>query len=133
MRPWLHVAPPPPERAIAVLTSRPFFPSPSGQDYGKGSVMSPTRDQLEESARKALAEVKDPRKAAALAAAGTAAAAAGLGLKRLRDGHGRAADSGAYRLLAGEPVGAGMKRVLAARVDDAIAQLRGETEIELPE
>lgn len=92
--------------------------------------MSPTRDQLEESARKALAEAKDPRKAAALAAAGTAAAAAGLGLKRLRDGDGRTADSGAYRLLAGEPVGAGIKRVAAARVDDAIRQLRGETDQE---
>src|SRR5437870_3778402 len=116
MRPWRRVAPPSPERVVAVFTSRSFFPSPYGQDYGKESVMSPTRDQLEESARKALAEVKDPRKAAALAAAGTAAAAAGLGLKRLRDGDGRAADSGAYRLLAGEPVGAGMKRVLAAGI-----------------
>ncbi|MFL5908897.1 MAG: CHAD domain-containing protein [Solirubrobacterales bacterium] len=95
--------------------------------------MSSTRDQLEESARKALAEAKDPRKAAALAAAGTAAAVARLGLKRLRDGDGRAADSGAYRLLAGEPVGAGMKRVLAARIDDAIAQLREETESKPPE
>jgi CHAD domain-containing protein len=35
-------------------------------------------------------------------------------------------DSGAYRLLPGEPVGPGLKRVLAAQVDDAIAQLRGE-------
>ena len=66
-------------------------------------------------------------KSAALAAAGTAAAAAaGLGIKRLRDGHGKTFDSDAYRLLAGEPVGAGVKRILAAQVDDAIAQLRGE-------
>jgi CHAD domain-containing protein len=39
----------------------------------------------------------------------------------------RTSDSDAYRLLAGEPVDAGMKRVLAAQVDDAIAQLRGES------
>ena len=66
-------------------------------------------------------------KTAALAAAGTAAAAAaGLGIKRLRDGHGKTFDSDAYRLLAGEPVGAGVRRILAAQVDDAISQLRGE-------
>lgn len=66
-------------------------------------------------------------KSAALAAAGTAAAAAaGLGIKRLRDGHGKTFDSDAYRLLAGEPVGAGVRRILAAQVDDAISQLRGE-------
>ena len=66
-------------------------------------------------------------KTAALAAAGTAAAAAaGLGIRRLRDGHGKTFDSDAYRLLEGEPVGAGIRRILAAQVDDAIAQLRGE-------
>jgi CHAD domain-containing protein len=74
--------------------------------------MSPTRD-----------------KTAALAAAGTAAAAvAGIGIKKLRDGggDGKAFDSDAYRLLDGEPVGPGLKRVLTAQVDDAIAHLRGE-------
>ena len=35
-------------------------------------------------------------------------------------------DSDAYRLLAREPAGPGIKRVLAAQVDDAIAHLRGE-------
>jgi CHAD domain-containing protein len=66
-------------------------------------------------------------KTAALAAAGTAAAAAaGLGIKRLRDGRGKSFDSDAYRLLAGEPAGAGIRRILAAQVDDAISQLRGE-------
>jgi CHAD domain-containing protein len=90
--------------------------------------MSPSRQQVEERARRALTEAKDPRKAAALAAAGTAAAAAGFGIKRMRDGHSRDFDSDAYRLLAREPVAAGIKRVLAAQVDDAIAQLRGETE-----
>jgi len=67
-------------------------------------------------------------KTAAIAAAGTAAAAAaGIGIKRLRGSHdGAALDSDSYRLLAGEPVAAGIKRVISARVDDAIAQLRGE-------
>jgi CHAD domain-containing protein len=37
-----------------------------------------------------------------------------------------AADSTAYRLLEGEPVGPGIRRVLEAQVVDAIAQLRGE-------
>ncbi len=70
------------------------------------------------------------QKAAALAAAGTAAAAAGVGLKRLRHGDGTALDSDAYKLLDGEPVGPGLKRVILAQVDDAIAQLRGEAEDE---
>jgi CHAD domain-containing protein len=83
------------------------------------------RDRIEENARKALAEARAPRKAAALAAAGTAAAAAGIGLKRLRDGDGEGFESDAYRLLSGEPTGPGVRRVLTAQVDDAIAQLRG--------
>ncbi len=37
-----------------------------------------------------------------------------------------AADSTAYRLLEGEPVGPGIRRVLKTQVDDAVAQLRGE-------
>jgi CHAD domain-containing protein len=68
-------------------------------------------------------------KAAGLAVAGTAAAAAaGMGIKRLRDRDGSAAefDSNAYRLLAGEPVAPGIKRVVTARVDDAVAHLRGQ-------
>jgi CHAD domain-containing protein len=66
-------------------------------------------------------------KTAALAAAGVAtAAAAGIGIKKLRDSDGAAADSTAYRLLEGEPVGPGMRRMLKAQVDDAVAQLRGE-------
>jgi CHAD domain-containing protein len=90
--------------------------------------MNPSREQFEKTARRALSEVKDPRKAAGLVAAGTAAAA-GLGLKRLRgdqDGTAFDSDSSAYRLLAGEPVAAGVKRILTAQVDDAVAQLRGE-------
>jgi CHAD domain-containing protein len=90
--------------------------------------MSSARDQIEESARRALSEAKE-HPAAAAVAAGAAAATAGVAL-RLRDGDPSAADSGAYRLLAGEPVDAAMKRVLTAQVDDAIAHLRGETEVE---
>jgi CHAD domain-containing protein len=67
-------------------------------------------------------------KTAAIVGAGAAAAtaAAGIGLKQLRGRGAEAADSDAYRLLDGEPVGAGMRRVIAAQVDDAIAQLRGD-------
>ena len=71
---------------------------------------------------------------AALAAAGTAAAAAaGVGIKRLRDSDGKVSDSTAYRLVDGEAVGPGLKRVIAAQVDDAIAQLRGEADTEPPD
>jgi CHAD domain-containing protein len=95
--------------------------------------MNPSRKELEKAARRALSEVKDPRKAAGLAAAGTAAAA-GIGLRRFRGGtDGASFDSSAYRLLPGEPVGAGMKRVLGAQVDDAISQLRGEAGSEAAE
>jgi CHAD domain-containing protein len=90
--------------------------------------VTPSRESIEKSARRALEEAKDPRKAAAIAAAGTAAAAAGLGIRRLRDGEIGAFDSDAYGLLAGEPVGPGLKRVIAAQIDDAIAHLRGEAE-----
>ena len=58
-------------------------------------------------------------------AAGTAAAA-GIGFRRFRGVDGASFDSAAYRLLPREPVDAGVKRVLSAQVDDAIAQLRGE-------
>jgi CHAD domain-containing protein len=88
--------------------------------------VKPSRDQLEETGRRALGAARDPRKAAAAAAAGTAAVAARFGINRLRDGGGPEFDSDAYRLLPGEPVAAGIKRAVAARVDDAIAQLRGE-------
>jgi CHAD domain-containing protein len=89
--------------------------------------MNPSREQLEKTARKALSEVRDPRKAAGLVAAGSAAAA-GFGLRRLRgDRDGATFDSDAYRLLAREPVAAGVTRILTAQVDDAIAQLRGES------
>jgi CHAD domain-containing protein len=88
--------------------------------------MNPSREELEKAARRALTEVKDPRKAAGVVAAGTAAAA-GIGLRRFRRADGASFDSNAYMLLSGEPVAAGLKRVLTAQVDDAILQLRGET------
>jgi CHAD domain-containing protein len=71
--------------------------------------------------------VRDPRKAAGLVAAGTVAAA-GIGLRRFRSHRDEMTfdSSVAYRLLPGEPVAAGIKRILAAQVDDAISQLRGE-------
>lgn len=95
--------------------------------------MNPSREQLEKAARRALSEAKkDPRKAAGLLAAGTAAAA-GIGIRRFRGGDGATFDSDAYRLLPGEPVSAGLKRVLTAGVDDAIAQLRGEAGAEPPD
>jgi CHAD domain-containing protein len=88
--------------------------------------MNPSREELEKAARRAVSEAKDPRKAAGLAAAG-AVAAAGFGLRRLRgDSDGASFDSEAYRLLPREPVAAGLKRIVTAQVDDAIAQLRGE-------
>jgi hypothetical protein len=93
---------------------------------GSREVVNPSRDKLERSARRAIEEARDPRKAAALAAAGTAAAAAGFGIKRLRDRDGHVFDSDEYRLLDGEPVGPGLRRAILAQVDDAVAQLRGD-------
>jgi CHAD domain-containing protein len=88
--------------------------------------MNPSREELEKAARRAISEVKDPRKAAGLVAAGTAAAA-GIGIRRFRAASdGATFESDAYRLLPREPVASGMKRILTAQVDDAIAQLRGE-------
>ena len=92
--------------------------------------VNPSRDQLEETARRALAAARDPRKAGAMAAAGAAAVAARFGIDRLRDGHAPEFDSDAYRLLAGEPVSSGIERVVLARVDDAVAHLRGEAATE---
>jgi CHAD domain-containing protein len=92
------------------------------------SLVSRPRDQLEDTARRALAAARDPRKATAVAAAGAAAVAARLGIDRLRNGDEPSFDSDAYRFLPGEPVSAAVKRVVSARVDDAIAHLRGEAE-----
>jgi CHAD domain-containing protein len=73
-----------------------------------------------------MASTRDKTAAIAAAGAVTAAAAAGIRIKKLRDSDGAVADSTAYRLVDGEPVGPGIKRAVAAQVDDAIAQLRGE-------
>ena len=90
--------------------------------------MTLSREEIEQAARKALQEGRDPRKAAALAGAGAAAVAARFGLRRMRNGDGGVFDSDAYRLLPGEPVGPGLKRIVAAQVDDAVAHLQGETD-----
>jgi CHAD domain-containing protein len=88
--------------------------------------MNPSREELEKAARRTVSEMKDPRKAAGVVAAGTAAAA-GFGLRRLRgDRDGASFESDAYRLLPREPVAAGLKRILMAQVYDAISHLRGE-------
>ena len=84
------------------------------------------REQVERTARRALEEAKDPRKAAVVAAAAGTAAAAGIGIKKLRNGDVRSFDSDAYRLLKGEPVGRGVRRAILAQVDDAIAHVRGD-------
>ncbi len=93
--------------------------------------MHPDRRQLEKSARRALeATRRQDRRLFAAAAGGAvaAAAAAGTGLRRLRtDGSQEYEGRAAYRLLEGEPVADGMRRIIAARVDDALAELRGET------
>src|SRR5215207_9897231 len=73
-------------------------------------------------------------KTAGLAVAGTAAAAAaGAGIRHMRRDHESNFDSDAYRLLAGEPVGPGINRVIAARINDAVAYLRGEAESDAAE
>jgi CHAD domain-containing protein len=92
-------------------------------------LMNPSRKDLEKAARRAVSEARDPRKAAGVMAAG-AAAAAGFGLRRFRSHRDGAEDfdSSAYRLLPREPVALGLRRVLTAQVDDAIAQLRGEAD-----
>jgi CHAD domain-containing protein len=87
--------------------------------------MALSREQIEESARKAAERAKEHPGAAAAAAAGTVVAATGIGIKRYRQ-DGSLLDSDAYRLLSRESVSEGIKRVIRAQVDDAIAQLRGE-------
>ena len=93
--------------------------------------MHPERKQLEKSARRALEATKRQDRRLFAAAAGgavAAAAAAGAGLRRLRtDGSQEYEGRAAYRLLEGEPVADGLRRIIAARVDDALAELRGET------
>jgi CHAD domain-containing protein len=96
-----------------------------------------SRRQIEKSARKGLERVRDdiervredPR--VPVAAAGAAAvAAAGVWVRRLITNHrdGAYSDSTAYRLRDGESVSAGIKRVVLARIDNALAELQGEAQ-----
>jgi CHAD domain-containing protein len=98
--------------------------------------MNVSRRQIEKSARKGLERVRDdlervredPR--IPVAAAGAAVAAAGAGVRRLITNHrdGAYSDSTAYRLQDGESVSAGIKRVVLARIDNALAELQGEVQ-----
>jgi len=94
--------------------------------------MDVSRRQIEKRARRGLEQVRaDPRVPAAAAGAAAAAAAAGVGMKRLITNHRDGADgafsnSTSYRLHDGEPVSAGIKRVVLARIDNALGELRGE-------
>jgi CHAD domain-containing protein len=89
--------------------------------------MNPFRSGLEKTARRALSALRHPRTAAGLVAS-RAAAAAGVGIRHFRRSDARTFVSDAYRLLPGERVGPGLKRVIAAQVDDAIGQLRGDAD-----
>ena len=84
--------------------------------------MNASRRDIETSARKALKRVR--------ADARVPVAAAGAGVRRLISGRrdGAFSDSSAYRLRGREPVSTGIKRIVLARVDNALAELRGETE-----
>jgi len=93
--------------------------------------MTPSREQLERAVRDAASRLtSEPRRLAAAAAGSAAATAAGAGVRRLISRDGTPTDSSAYRLLSGEPVSTGIKRVVTARVGDALAELRGETDSE---
>ena len=91
--------------------------------------MTPSRRQLERAARDAATRLTaEPRRLAAAAAGGAAATVAGSHVGKLLGRDGRGVDSSAYRLLSGEPVADGIRRVVTARVDDALAELRGESD-----
>ncbi len=92
--------------------------------------MNASRRQIEKSARKALERVGGDHRLPIAAAGAAAAAAAGAGVRRLISGHrnGAISDSTSYRLHSGESVSAGIKRIILARVDNALAELRGDTE-----
>ena len=92
-------------------------------------MVSPSRRQLERAARDAASRLtSEPRRLAAAAAGSAAATAAGGGVRRLISRDGEATDSSAYRLLPEEPIATGIRRVVTARVEDALAELRGETD-----
>jgi CHAD domain-containing protein len=90
--------------------------------------MAPDRRQLERAARRAAEEATRHPRAIAMAAVGTGAAAAAGIRQRMGASNGELGDETAYRLLDGETVSSGIKRLVLARVDDALAELGGETE-----
>ncbi len=90
--------------------------------------MSPDRRQLERAARRAAEEAAKRPRALAMAAVGTGAVAAAGIRRRMGASDGELGDATAYRLLEGETVSSGIKRIVLARVDDALAELGGETE-----
>jgi CHAD domain-containing protein len=91
--------------------------------------MNASRREIEKSARRALERVGGDHRLPIAAAGAAVAAAAGAGVRRLISGHrnGAVSDSTAYCLQDREPVAAGVKRIVLARVDDALAELQGET------
>lgn len=90
--------------------------------------MSPSRRELERAAREAASRLtSEPRRLTAAAAGTAAATATGAGVRKLLSQDGERHDSSAYRLLDGEPVAAGIKRIVRARIDDALTELGGET------
>ena len=92
--------------------------------------MNTSRRDIEKAARKAIERARADARVPIAAAGAAAAAAAGAGVRRFISGHrdGDFSDSTAYRLQGREPVSAGIKRIVLARVDNALAELRGDTE-----
>ena len=92
--------------------------------------MNTSRRDIEKAARKAIERARADARVPIAAAGAAAAAAAGAGVRRFISGHrdGEISDSAAYRLQGREPVSAGIKRIVLARVDNALAELRGDTE-----
>jgi CHAD domain-containing protein len=91
--------------------------------------MNASTRQIEKSARKAIERLSSDARVPIAAASAAAAAAAGAGVRRFISNHrdGAFFDSTAYRLQSREPVSLGIKRIALARIDNALAELRGET------
>lgn len=91
--------------------------------------MNPGRRDIEKAARKAIERARADARVPIAAAGAAAAAAAGAGVRRFVSSHrdGGFSDSTAYRLQDREPVSAGIKRIVLARVDDALTELQGDT------
>jgi CHAD domain-containing protein len=91
--------------------------------------MNASRRDIEKAARNALERARADARVPIAAAGAAAAAVAGAGVRRFITGHrdGAFSDSSAYRLESREPVSTGIKRIVLARVDNALAELGGET------